>query len=170
MIADFGVSTVKNKSDTPNGNRHLSNTSGPPPRAFSPPEFQNRGRSIGLKGNIWSFVSVLAYVLAFVLGGPAEFARPRDRHQTQLYEDKFGRPVIKESIVEWLNSLIARDWDWSKHLSKGREVHLSWLSKAIDIVRQGLEINEDDRPDSHSLEKHLNTVYDLVPEYANDEQ
>jgi serine/threonine protein kinase len=173
-IHDFGTSRIKEPSAT---NHKVSGSggllpgdflrqfsftrAGRAPGPFQAPEVQfSQERVVGRESDMWSFGCILAFVLAFAIGGPKHILQLAKTLNESVSEDTEtddyfytidsidkSKFIIKPKVAEWLNSL---------KMDNGGEI--PWVNDTLDLIFSTLVVDAKVRPKASEALNRLDSV------------
>jgi len=169
-IHDFGTSRIKEPSATnPKVSgllpgyfpRQFSFTrAGRAPGPFQAPEVQSsQERVVGRESDMWSFGCILAFVLAFVIGGPkhtSQLAKTLDEPVSEDTETDYfytidstnkSKFIIKPKVAEWLKSLKMNNGDKTP-----------WVNNTLNLIFSTLVVDAKARPKASDALNRLDAI------------
>jgi serine/threonine protein kinase len=169
-IHDFGTSRIKEPSaTTPKVSgllpgdflRQFSFTrAGRAPGPFQAPEVQfSQERVVGRESDMWSFGCILAFVLAFAVGGP--------KHISQLSKTLDG-PVLEDTKTDYFYTIDSIDKskfiikpkvaEWLKGLKMDNVGKTPWVNDTLDLIFSTLVVDAKARPKAFESLNRLDAV------------
>lgn len=165
-VADFGISVIKEVSNTGHGRATMNTRARRPQSTYQAPEVQKSYQSphlakVGRKSDIWSFGTILAEILAFVEGRSSLVKAFEDERSSDSY-DTFYEKMPWTSLSPHGAEFQVRTevMTWLRQRQTQTDQRISPISCWSHAIEQLLVIDPEERVDVIGLLVIIEHVFD----------